>query len=87
MEMTGKSQTEAVSVLRNTKLGSTVAIVVSRQVTEEDDQFAVPRELVRSVLPVLITRQIEMIILLRFCPGLNRAPMKSQNELSELGFS
>ena len=44
--MTGKSQAEAVSILRNTKLGSTVKIVVSRQVVEEDDQFAVPRELV-----------------------------------------
>ena len=47
--MTGKSQAEAVSVLRNTKLGSTVCIVVSRQVVEEDDQFTVPRELVRTV--------------------------------------
>ena len=49
MEMTGKSQAEAVSVLRNTKLGSVVKIVVSRQVVEEEDQFAVPRELVRKV--------------------------------------
>ena len=46
MEMTGKSQAEAVSVLRNTKLGSVVKIVVSRQVAEEEDQFTVPRELV-----------------------------------------
>ena len=46
MEMTGKSQAEAVSVLRNTKLGSLVKIVVSRQVAEEEDQFTVPRELV-----------------------------------------
>ena len=46
MEMTGKSQAEVVSVLGNTKLGSLVKIVVSRQVAEEEDQFTVPRELV-----------------------------------------
>lgn len=43
--MTGKTQSEAVSILRNTKLGSVVNLVVSRQ--EVDQQFAVPRELVR----------------------------------------
>ncbi|KAL3831307.1 hypothetical protein ACJMK2_023076 [Sinanodonta woodiana] len=42
--MTGKTQAEAVSILRNTKMGETVNIVVSRQETE-DDRFKVPREL------------------------------------------
>ncbi len=46
--MTGKSQAEAVSILRNTKLGSQVHLVVSRQqaADETDPQFKVPRELV-----------------------------------------
>ncbi|KAK3587877.1 hypothetical protein CHS0354_019766 [Potamilus streckersoni] len=44
IEMTGKTQAEAVSILRNTKMGDTVNIVVSRQETE-DDRFKVPREL------------------------------------------
>ncbi|XP_013401792.1 partitioning defective 3 homolog [Lingula anatina] len=43
IEMTGKTQAEAVSILRNTKLGSVVNLVVSRQ--EEEEQFAVPRQL------------------------------------------
>lgn len=38
IEMTGKSQTEAVTVLRNTKMGSVVNIVVSRQVLEDDEK-------------------------------------------------
>ena len=48
IEMTGKSQAEAVSILRNTKLGSQVHLVVSRQqvADETDSQFKVPRELV-----------------------------------------
>ena len=54
VEMTGKSQAEAVSVLRNTKLGSTVSIVVSRQVVEEEDPFSVPRELVCCALILLL---------------------------------
>ena len=37
IEMTGKSQTEAVTVLRNTKMGSVVNIVVSRQVLENEE--------------------------------------------------
>ena len=37
IEMTGKSQTEAVTVLRNTKMGSVVNIVVSRQVLEGEE--------------------------------------------------
>jgi hypothetical protein len=52
--MTGKTQGDAVSILRNTTLGSTVHIAVSRQELEEeedeeeeDDRFKVPRELVR----------------------------------------
>ncbi|XP_045168371.2 partitioning defective 3 homolog isoform X3 [Mercenaria mercenaria] len=48
IEMTGKTQGDAVSILRNTTLGSTVHIVVSRQENEEeegDDRFKVPREL------------------------------------------
>lgn len=50
--MTGKTQAEAVSVLRNTFLGSTVQIVVSRQEVEEeqDERFKVPRPLVSCVL-------------------------------------
>ena len=32
--MTGKSQSEAVSILRSTKLGSDVHLVISRQVLE-----------------------------------------------------
>ncbi|XP_064613950.1 partitioning defective 3 homolog isoform X2 [Liolophura sinensis] len=43
--MTGKTQAEAVNILRNTKLGSSVHIVVSRQTDTADDMFKVPREL------------------------------------------
>ena len=43
--MDGKTQGDAVSVLRNTKLGSTVSLVVSRQEVE-DERFKVPRQLV-----------------------------------------
>ena len=52
MEMTGKDQTEAVSILRSAPLNSTVSIIVSRQVLDipdgqdKQDKFAVPRELV-----------------------------------------
>lgn len=46
IEMTGKTQGDAVSILRHTALGSTVQIVVSRQELEEDERFKVPRELV-----------------------------------------
>jgi len=48
VEMTGKTQGDAVSVLRNTPLGSTVSITVSRQEVEEeqDERFKVPRHLV-----------------------------------------
>ena len=35
-EMTGMTQAEAVGILRNTKLGNMVSIVVSRQVLDED---------------------------------------------------
>ena len=45
VEMTGKTQSDAVAILRNTKLGSVVNLVVSRQVVE-DDKFSLPRELV-----------------------------------------
>ena len=47
VDMTGKAQADAVSVLRNTKMGSTVMIVVSRQEVE-DERFKVPRQLVSS---------------------------------------
>ena len=43
--MDGKSQGDAVSILRNTKMGSTVSIVISRQELE-DERFKVPRQLV-----------------------------------------
>lgn len=46
--MTEKSQAEAVAILRQTKLGSTVFIVVSRQ-DAVDDKFKVPRELVSMI--------------------------------------
>ena len=36
IEMTGKSQSDAVSILRNTKSGSAVSLVVSRQVLETE---------------------------------------------------
>ncbi|XP_052798357.1 partitioning defective 3 homolog isoform X4 [Mya arenaria] len=53
VEMTGKNQGEAVSLLRNTLLGSTVEIVVSRQEDEDDEEqeeeqderFKMPRPL------------------------------------------
>ena len=57
VEMTGKTQGEAVSMLRNTPLGSTVMLVVSRQDADDDDdeeeeeqdpRFKVPRPLVRA---------------------------------------
>ncbi len=44
--MTGKTQSDAVAILRNTKLGSVVNLVVSRQVVDEDSKFTVPRPLV-----------------------------------------
>ena len=53
--MGGKSQSEAVNILRNTKYGAVVNFVVSRQVDEvitdpeEPDKFALPRELVTSL--------------------------------------
>ena len=43
--MDGKSQSEVVALLRNVKLGETVSLEISRQVTEED-RFKVPRQLV-----------------------------------------
>ena len=47
IDMTGKTQGDAVSILRNTNFGSTVSLVVSRQeVEEEDERFKVPRQLV-----------------------------------------
>ncbi|OPL33223.1 hypothetical protein AM593_02247, partial [Mytilus galloprovincialis] len=42
--MDGKSQSEVVALLRNVKLGETVSLEISRQVTEED-RFKVPRQL------------------------------------------
>ena len=45
--MTGKSQAEAVAILRNTQTGQTVDLVVSRQVEEF---LKLPRELVRAYL-------------------------------------
>ena len=48
MDMAGKTQADAVSILRNTKMGSTVMLVVSRQEVE-DERFKVPRQLVRLV--------------------------------------
>ncbi|KAL4222826.1 Partitioning defective 3 [Mactra antiquata] len=47
VEMIGKTQGDAVSMLRNMPLGSNVNIVVSRQEVEdpENDRFKVPREL------------------------------------------
>lgn len=49
--MLGKTQGEAVSMLRNMPLGSTVNIVVSRQEVEDpdNDRFKVPRELVSGI--------------------------------------
>ena len=45
--MTGKTQSEAVSILRNTKLGTDVNLVVSRQVVDNlDESKNLPRELV-----------------------------------------
>lgn len=48
IEMTGKTQTEAVSVLRNAPTGSKVRIVVSRQ--EETLESALPRIIVSKIL-------------------------------------
>ncbi|KAH3721437.1 hypothetical protein DPMN_064361 [Dreissena polymorpha] len=58
VEMTGKTQRDAVAMLRNTPLGSTVLIVVSRheqemdeeETTPQDERFRVPRPLVRITL-------------------------------------
>ncbi|CAH1788275.1 unnamed protein product [Owenia fusiformis] len=52
IEMTGKSQAEAVSILRNTKLGSIVNLVVSRQEVPSapNSPFIVPRELTSPTL-------------------------------------
>ncbi len=54
-EMTGRTQSEAVGVLRRVAAGATVRLVVSRQVIspvsedgEQDDPFTVPRQLVRA---------------------------------------
>ncbi|KAG8180852.1 hypothetical protein JTE90_023005 [Oedothorax gibbosus] len=44
--MTGKTQTEAVSILRNIPLGKTVQIVVSRQEVEETEPMEVESEVV-----------------------------------------
>lgn len=44
IEMTGKSQTEAVSILRNTPTGSKVRIIVSRQ--EDVTDMNLPRIMV-----------------------------------------
>ncbi|XP_071157777.1 partitioning defective 3 homolog isoform X4 [Mytilus edulis] len=44
VDMDGKSQSEVVALLRNVKLGETVSLEISRQVTEED-RFKVPRQL------------------------------------------
>ncbi|XP_052094977.1 partitioning defective 3 homolog B-like isoform X6 [Mytilus californianus] len=44
VDMDGKSQSEVVALLRNVKLGETVSLEISRQVTE-DDRFKVPRQL------------------------------------------
>lgn len=55
--MTGKSQSEAVNILRNTKFGAVVTLVVSRQVDEvidKDDTFALPRELVPLLIHIRI---------------------------------
>ena len=45
MDMTGKTQTEVVSELRNLKLGCVVKLLISRQEVV-DERFTVPRELV-----------------------------------------
>lgn len=49
--MTGKTQSEAVTILRNTKLGTDVNLVVSRQVEalSLDDSKNLPREIVSTV--------------------------------------
>ncbi|XP_064647345.1 partitioning defective 3 homolog B-like isoform X2 [Lineus longissimus] len=45
IDLSDKSQTDAVGLLRNAKLGSFVELLVSRQVVE--DRFSVPRKLTR----------------------------------------
>ena len=47
IDMAGKTQSDAVLLLRDTPLGGTVSMVVSRIVLEEDEQTPYPRELVR----------------------------------------
>lgn len=65
--MTDKTQAEAVAILRQTKMGCTVSIVVSRQDTA-DDKFKVPRELV-SIVTGCITYCITMIACYCNCYG------------------
>ena len=45
MSMTGKTQAEVVTMLRNTPQGSVVSMLVSRQ-EEVDERFTLPRQLV-----------------------------------------
>jgi hypothetical protein len=46
VDLSDKTQSDAVGLLRNAKLGSIVEILVSRQVVE--DRFLMPRKLVRN---------------------------------------
>ena len=49
MEMTGKTQAEAVAFLRTLPEGSVVELVVSRQ-EEVDEKFKVPRKMVSCIV-------------------------------------
>jgi hypothetical protein len=48
--MTGKTQAEVVTMLRNTPQGSVVSMLVSRQ-EEVDERFRLPREMVSITVP------------------------------------